>query len=472
MIDRIKKILPLSDEQCREYLIQNLCALGYQIFSGADGTWIFAVPSGRKVIPVLLCAHWDTVRQTTGKWADEPVVLFEEHSKIENSNGILGADDRAGCQLILEVASTFTVKPFILFTDLEESGGKGMRNFINSSLIEDYRYHIYLVISVDRHGHNEAVYYTKYPSSRLEYYLDKGGYVIQRSTSYTDGTAIAEYLGLEHVNVSYGGYNAHTADEFLLKDSYEGAYRRLMVLTESIHTPYIATLKGVSPSEEVFDAELVEEEYSLPAPVCELCGKTERVTSFCASANSWLCVPCRNRILYVDKEITPESVARAKLVLKAEQERSRRANLKHNTTEHPDFPSCPRCGSNKYVAWNVTNAGFVCNNCRDAYLKGTSNFDGIFWALSQNGEVKRLYRADASTMMFISGTGKHVRLEWSGHPNSCPYVKVCAFCGAVEPGMHEIELKFGEKHFKLNVCVSCASDMVDLCASVDSDLPF
>lgn len=471
MIDRLKTAIILQNDQCREYLIQNLLTMEYQILTGGDGDWLFAIPSGDKAVPVLLCAHWDTVRQPTGKHADEPVVLFEEHNKIENANGILGADDRAGCQLILEVASTLTIKPFILFTNFEERGKRGMKSFIKSKAIHEYKEYIYLVVSVDRQGHNEAVYYTKYPSGKLEFLLDKSGYTIKKGQSYTDGTLIAEEINLEHINVSYGGYNLHSADEFILKDSYMWSFRRLMLLTQGVYAPFTTTSDSIEPSENIVDAELVEEEYSLPAPVCEICKKTERVAYYYSWADAWLCTHCRNRITMDRDTIAREDVERAKLVLKAEQTRSREANLK-NTIEHPDFPACPKCGTNKHVAWNVINAGFVCNHCRNEWYKGTSTFDGIFWALSQNGEIKRLFKTDSNTITVISGVGSHVRLEWSGPPRKCPHVKVCAFCGTVEPVMHELELKFGSKYFKMHVCTTCSADLVDMCALADTDVPF
>lgn len=469
MITRLKSILLLNNEQCREYLIQSLFELGYKVLIGPNGTWLFAIPSGEKVVPVLLCAHWDTVRKSVGKCVDEPVIVFEEHNKIQNANGILGADDRAGCQLILEVASTLTIKPFILFTDLEEVGGRGMEDFIRSKVFHDYKEYIYLILSVDRTGHNEAVYYRASISGRLEYIVDKAGYTSASSSAFTDGKLLAQELELEHINVSYGGYNSHSADEFILNESYLGAFNRLLLLTQNIYTPYPSKFDLVIPSEDIIDAELVEEEYALPAPVCEICEKPERVAYYYPWAEAWLCMHCRNRITMTSLHISREGVEKAKLVLKAEQTRSREANLK-NTKEHPDFPACPKCGVNTHVAWNVTNAGFVCNHCRNDWYKGTSDFDGIFWALSQNGEIKRVFKPKPKQVMVIVGVGKHVRLEWLGPSNKCPYVQMCSFCNTVEPQMHEVELKFGSTLHKLNVCTSCASDLVDLV--VPDDVPF
>lgn len=467
MVDRLKAILSLPNAQCREYLMQNLLALGYQILTGPDGSWLFAVPTGDKAIPVLLCAHWDTVRKTHGKGADEPVVLFEEHAKIENSNGILGADDRAGCQLILEVAATYTVKPFILFTDFEECGRKGMHSFIKSNVYREYEKFIYLVVSVDRQGHNEAVWYSKKPSGKLEYILDKCGFDVHQGYAYTDGELIAKALNLEFINLSYGGYRPHSADEFLLRDSYEGAYQRITTFLEFINKPFYDTGEVIPSEDTVIDAEVVEE-YDIPAPVCEVCGRTHKVASYYPWAQAWLCVACRNRIVAQAPKITAESVEQAKLVLKAEQDRSRQANLKHNAPKHPEFPCCPKCGSNKHVVWNAINAGFVCNECRDKWYKGSVDFDGIFWVLSKDGGMLRLFRPKSNQIMVLSGSGVHVQLVWSGPPNKCTFVKVCSFCGVVEPQMHEVEVEFNNVRHKLNACTTCAADLCDLVVGIDA----
>ena len=153
MIERLKQTLMMTDIQCQVFLVKTLREAGYEVVIGhdpdkIDADYIFAYPPSREIIPVLLMAHWDTVRTTTGKRADEPVVIFSENGKIENGMGVLGADDRAGIQMILEAQDAYEEQPLLLFTNYEEIGGKGMLNFIKSGVLRPWVDSIYLAVSV------------------------------------------------------------------------------------------------------------------------------------------------------------------------------------------------------------------------------------------------------------------------------------------------------------------------------------
>ncbi|HKG63949.1 MAG TPA: M20/M25/M40 family metallo-hydrolase [Solirubrobacteraceae bacterium] len=89
---------------------------------------------------ILLCAHLDTVEQTA---PIDPVVV---DGGWENANdGILGADNKAGVAVILEVARRATVEGTpvgieILFTVAEENGLLGAAHFDASRLRSEFGY--------------------------------------------------------------------------------------------------------------------------------------------------------------------------------------------------------------------------------------------------------------------------------------------------------------------------------------------
>jgi len=95
-------------------------------------------PGGERWI--LLCAHLDTVEQTA---PIDPVVV---DGGWENANdGILGADNKAGVAVILEVARRATVEGTpvgieILFTVAEENGLLGAAHFDASRLRSEFGY--------------------------------------------------------------------------------------------------------------------------------------------------------------------------------------------------------------------------------------------------------------------------------------------------------------------------------------------
>ena len=475
MLDRLKETISCSDEDCQILLCNRLRDMGYKLCIGLGGTYIFGIPPGDKVCPILMCAHWDTIRQSSGKWSDMPVVLFEENGKIENANGILGADDRAGCQLILEVASSLSAKPFVLFTSYEEVGMKGMHTFIEDDEISMYQEYIYLILSVDRAGHNEAVYYSNYPSGILEYYLNKVGYVVHKSSSSTDGLLLSSVLRLEHINVSYGGYNPHNCDEFILVDSYVGNFWRLLNFIQLINRPFPLSSSSdwVTPSEHngFGTAVLEPEEYSLPAPVCAVCGKPERLPRYSPAAKAWLCNSCLNRMITnYSTPITPEMVEQHKLQLKAEQLRSREANLKQ-VKHNSDFPTCPVCGTNENVSWNAIIAGFTCNKCRHMWYQGQSSYDGIFWVMSEGGILRKIYSPSKDTAMVRTEQENQVRLEWLGPLKECPYLSVCATCGTVAPVLHSINMQFQDQQRTIQVCTTCLAELQSVGQLIDP-VPF
>ena len=89
-----------------------------------------------------------------------------------------------------EAQTAFDTKPMLLFTNYEETGGYGMKTFIESKLLDPFRNIINLAVSVDRKGHNQWVCYYNNDDYDLEEFMLRLGYV-EEVGSWTDGAGLA-----------------------------------------------------------------------------------------------------------------------------------------------------------------------------------------------------------------------------------------------------------------------------------------
>ncbi|MFC3885526.1 M20/M25/M40 family metallo-hydrolase [Bacillus songklensis] len=169
---------------------------------------------------ILLNAHLDTVQEL-----ESNRVIKKEGAVWSSSNGILGADDRAGVAVLLHIAehlmhsSSFSGKVKFIFTVEEECGLIGARH------VDDYfLWGTDAAIVVDRRGAGDIV-------------VSCGGYIPFCHEAYgkfIEDTAKAEGLsgwhctnggssdtriwashGIQSVNLSAGYGNEHTENEFL-----------------------------------------------------------------------------------------------------------------------------------------------------------------------------------------------------------------------------------------------------------------
>lgn len=499
MINRVKELLCMTDLQCQVYLTRVLNEMGYTVVVGRNKTdvaadFIFAYPPDKQVIPVLLMAHWDTVRTKGGKITDEPVTLFEEYGKIENASGILGADDRAGIGVILETIDEFNEKPLVLFTNFEESGGSGMKQFLASGLFDEWEDYIYLTISCDRCGHNQWVCYYNNGNDELESIMARVGYVEAYGT-WTDGSSLAIKHNLAHVNVSCGGYLQHTADEFLLVDSYLGCIDRLSNLVERIdhkilrvekksygtllygksgaNTQTVTLPGGTSDTYDVTPT-MVHEPLNapltvrLPHPECEVCGRNEYGVTFNTKARRFLCFKCINRIHDKYKEISPLTCHLGKEDLRQERMRTREANMllnKKPSAHAVKYPCCPKCHSNTHVSWYTKEAGFVCTQCRYAHTKNPEKdiWDGRFWIM----DGKKIYII--GDLVYESSLDDKQLLR--SHPVAGhDFIKVCNTCGAYSPAITPVDIRYSNRDLSIAMCSSCREALGDLIDDYEDSL--
>lgn len=172
---------------------------------------------------VLLSAHMDTVSYIE---ADKTISFDGKQFKAYGEEGhqtILGADDRAGIAIILEVLENLinfngTIK--VAFTVNEEEGCQG------SLKMDEYFYNdVALGIIVDRRGNRDIVVANGMAFCCDEvgdFMMDVSGLIADDYKCVEGGISDAKVFserGLNCVNLSCGYYNEHTDNEYLvLKD--------------------------------------------------------------------------------------------------------------------------------------------------------------------------------------------------------------------------------------------------------------
>ena len=163
--------------------------------------------------PVMLVAHMDTVH----KFAVRDICVSKDGDILMSPQGI-GGDDRCGVYALASCYEKSMVKPWLLFTCDEETGGKGATSFTvdyKAKRLPKAMNDIKLLIEIDRRGSDDAVYYDC-DNTDLEEYITSKGFVTDYG-SYSDICDIAPAMGVAAVNLSSGYYNAHTEHEYIVR---------------------------------------------------------------------------------------------------------------------------------------------------------------------------------------------------------------------------------------------------------------
>ena len=199
-----------------------------------EGRCILFKPKGiGKPLPMLL-SHLDTINDLEGSALcslqeevdfRQIMLIDEDYYNINASTNfvekvylkddkdttkVLGADDRAGVAIMLEMLMECNTNYIYGFFWDEESGGKG------SDFLAKYTdcldtLEISSFISLDRKGTNEVATYG-YDNEDLIALFTNRGYIEQQG-SFTDCVNLAEATGIACVNLSVGYFNEHTSHE-------------------------------------------------------------------------------------------------------------------------------------------------------------------------------------------------------------------------------------------------------------------
>jgi tripeptide aminopeptidase len=185
---------------------------------------------------ILLSAHMDTVEEIG---VDREII--EDGTMLTSSEGILGADDRAGIAVILEVLANLQQTHFngtikVAFTVEEEIGCLGSRK-IDEDFLED----VAGAIVVDRRGERDIVtsFANRVPFCPEEYGLlfEKAGQLAgmhdwkMTPGGISDAKVFAE-RGIPSVNLSTGYYKEHS---FLETLNYQATFETYQLLITALH---------------------------------------------------------------------------------------------------------------------------------------------------------------------------------------------------------------------------------------------
>jgi hypothetical protein len=174
--------------------------------SSGSGLSRYLYISGSRNDKVLLVAHADTASDDMN-----PKQLMVEGNKITNKNGLLGADDRAGCAIVYLLAKS---GHSILIVDGEESGCVGSiavaKNSTMSKIVNNHQF----VVEFDRLGSTDFKCYSVGTDEFREYVSEVTGYSEPNRESYTDIVVLCQDIC--GVNLSVGYYDEHSNEEYLI----------------------------------------------------------------------------------------------------------------------------------------------------------------------------------------------------------------------------------------------------------------
>lgn len=139
-----------------------------------------------------------------------------------STTGILGADDRAGVCIILELLK-MGHHPTVIFTHGEETGGIGAH-----ALAHDYPKPLFnanYLIEIDRRGKNEVVFYNNHTPEMCALFT-KYGFEVNIGT-FSDVCILSSAWRIMGANVSAGYYNEHTPFEYVNLDDMQSTIDKL-----------------------------------------------------------------------------------------------------------------------------------------------------------------------------------------------------------------------------------------------------
>jgi hypothetical protein len=169
-------------------------------------------------IPILMVSHVDTVHRRL-----EPEIWFDKKSGILTAPNGIGGDDRAGVSGIIELINN-GFKPHVLFTEGEETGGRGASAAAQQLPAPDVRY----MIELDRRGYDDAVFYNL-DNEKFERFIEKFSFKKQWG-SFSDISVIAPAWGIAAVNLSIGYYCPHTDHEYVRLDEWEATLHKVATM--------------------------------------------------------------------------------------------------------------------------------------------------------------------------------------------------------------------------------------------------
>ncbi|AYP68168.1 peptidase T [Bacillus phage vB_BcoS-136] len=220
-----------NEKPVRDYLLPILKELTDKVVVDDYGNLLAEKKVGTGMgSTVLLSAHMDTVR---GVLKDR--VLIEKDGIITSSKGVLGADDRSGIAIILQVLRSLeNIKGFngtikVAFSREEEIGCKGAEE-----IDVDWYKGTDLAIVCDRRGSRDIVVGCgmAFCSDSVGFFMEEVSRMADMNWIATEG-GISDAMtfatnGINSVNLSVGYREEHTDKEFVVLSDMRNTVRLIL----------------------------------------------------------------------------------------------------------------------------------------------------------------------------------------------------------------------------------------------------
>ena len=194
-------------------------------------------------IPILLCAHLDTVGQ---KSPEE--IYYDKEAGVIWSPDLCGADDRAGVFSILKILER-NLRPCLCFTTDEEIGGVGAEILSQ----DGWPYcNLKFILQLDRRNSGEVVYYDMSTESPFCDYIESFGFV-EAIGSFSDVCFLAPAFNSAGCNLSVGYVDEHTREERLFVNGLFYTIDRVCKILEDKDSSYFEYIEDPSPWKSYYD---------------------------------------------------------------------------------------------------------------------------------------------------------------------------------------------------------------------------
>lgn len=224
----LKQIFQMTQQQLADYVLKYLKEIKeYQVQIGYDSNRSQQFIAGIGNIPVVLIAHLDTVFKDEARLNIE-IYYDKEQGVMWSPNG-LGADDRAGVYMILQILKTTKLRPHVLFTFNEEISASGA--YLAANVKETiFKNNVSYIIELDRKGYQEAVYYDC-KNTKFEEYINSFGFHTEQGL-FTDISIICPQWNIAGVNLSVGYYLEHSYIEHFYLSFWLDTYKKVVKMLE------------------------------------------------------------------------------------------------------------------------------------------------------------------------------------------------------------------------------------------------
>jgi hypothetical protein len=194
--DYLIHLLTLAEPELFTHLKQVIKPSHY-----SDGLYLYVHKDNN--LPCLV-AHIDTVHKQKPSKKD----IIQAGDVLTNTKGGLGADDRAGVYVLLQLKDL----PYnLLFTNYEETGGIGVKQAIHD--LPELLSANTCFIEIDRKGTGHYVDYVGTEQEFLNVFEARG--LTNEFGSYSDIYDLSSELAIASVNLACGYYDQHTPKESL-----------------------------------------------------------------------------------------------------------------------------------------------------------------------------------------------------------------------------------------------------------------